>query len=1427
MVNNQGNYFGAAPDRGTLNGPITSDAQLLCYDQTQHATNSTTGGNHTARAIYRRSSDFWMDDITHGEMPFAPSGYTFYRNVMDYGATGDGTTDDTAAINRAISDGNRCGENCRSTTVLGALVYFPPGTYVISTPIVQFYYTQFVGDPNDRPNRNFVLDMTAMNFTNYDGGQEYVPTGIHWQVAQSTSMQNIYFDMPESTSEVTTMAVGIFMENGSGGFLSDLEFYGGNIGFRAGTQQYTARNLKFTACLTGVSMIWDWGFTWKNVEFDGVWVAFDCTSVGSEDSQGTGSIAVVDSTFYSVPYAITLRDGGPYPDIILDNLLVQESASIVLISGGDTLFEGSSGSIYIESWAYGRRYTSLDGSGTDTYGLLDIAPQKPDSLLDGDGDYFTKSRPQYDSYSSSEFVVATAHNITNDATGDQTDAINTLLSGNVGSPIFFPAGIYMVKSTVVVPVGSIIVGEGWSQIMGTGEYFEDELNPKVMVQVGSEGDSGVIQISDMLFTVKGPTAGAILMEWNVRESTQGSAGMWDSHFRVGGANGTDLQISDCPKSTDSNVWAWVADHDLDARISSSATDTSGTQLNIYAARGVLIESQGPTWFYGCSSEHSILYQYQLNNTQDIYLGHIQTETPYFQDTPAANAPYTIGTFESDPTFEDCTSDSNCEMACALQVLNSENIFIYSAGFYSFFESYSEACIDDENCQERLMETSYTQGLWMYNLFTIVTTGSKQGSPLSFHQYSTKQLTFIPFWSGYSTDISAWLILSEQGGDIGSSGDEEENGSGVVYIDPIIFGEPSPTVQCYDPCTMVMPISTMSNYSTITYAPWTTTIVVGGSTASSTVISSSYTTTVVESGSTVSTIITSPYTSAVVNGGSTISTTVTPAPVTTSVISFWPLAVPPGQTSFTFNMTTSFQPPPATISVDNLVIVITPPVQSTHYGSWDSTEPYNTILPTTVVTSGNTTQTFSEAQIACLATMTTATYITTTLSQNDTGTSTIPTTTGAGSSSSSTTVVPVIIPVTKGGFYWSPVPNIKGPKFPDPTPPGFPEIPDPSCFTFLGIFSIDCPPNNNKADPTTHYSRGANSPSCSSDCGTLPSKTSSSSSSSSSCTTQTVTSCRTYTTATPYSTVCAEYEGCQCSTKTVTDYQVSCELTTCTTTGSSVKTGCYVTEDSSTTGEYCVSGVTVLPWDEQADNGLPQYLTPVTGTPITTYPESVVNSGTTYTPTSGIITVGSTTISIPGTPVVIAPGYTGAISSSTITSSYISTTGTAVPGSSIAVGTATATSTSTTTSTSTSDSSTSSTSSTTSKTTKTSTSTTSTTSPLPTQGIEGYGVLVDGGGLDFYDIWAALPYDVGVTTKYGCNQFFDDTKSMPGKDGISSYPRYTSCTYINTDAPKKATGTLHCPDIRTAIPCPTDEGASDCVDDLEGVFAHKLFYCLLP
>lgn len=76
-----------------------------------------------------QDTSFWMENIEHsGQMPFGnDASYKVWRNVREYGARGDGKTDDTDAINRAITDGNRCGANCASSTVKAALVYFPGG----------------------------------------------------------------------------------------------------------------------------------------------------------------------------------------------------------------------------------------------------------------------------------------------------------------------------------------------------------------------------------------------------------------------------------------------------------------------------------------------------------------------------------------------------------------------------------------------------------------------------------------------------------------------------------------------------------------------------------------------------------------------------------------------------------------------------------------------------------------------------------------------------------------------------------------------------------------------------------------------------------------------------------------------------------------------------------------------------------------------------------------------------------------------------------------------------------------------------------------------------------------------------------------------------------------------------------------------------
>ncbi|KAH8903772.1 hypothetical protein BR93DRAFT_971377 [Coniochaeta sp. PMI_546] len=67
--------------------------------------------------------------------------------------------------------------------------------------------------------------------------------------------------------------------------------------------------------------------------------------------------------------------------------------------------------------------------------------------------------------------------------------------------------------------------------------------------MGDTGDVGPMEIVEMLFFTKGPIAGAIMIEWNVRADKPRSAAMWDSHISAGEAKGSDLDFATCPKKS--------------------------------------------------------------------------------------------------------------------------------------------------------------------------------------------------------------------------------------------------------------------------------------------------------------------------------------------------------------------------------------------------------------------------------------------------------------------------------------------------------------------------------------------------------------------------------------------------------------------------------------------------------------------------------------------------------------------------------------------------------------------------------------------------------------------------------------------------------------------------------------------------------------
>ncbi|KAF7557490.1 hypothetical protein G7046_g6044 [Stylonectria norvegica] len=723
------------------------------------------------------NATYWMEEIAHvGRSPYFPdSHYQVFRNVKDYGAVGDGVTDDTDAINAAISAGVRCAPGvCKGSTLSPATVYIPSGTYLITNSIIGFYYTQIIGDPTSRPvikaSSNFSKDSfglvdsnpylpdgtLAWNSTNNFFRQirnlvidttalppDFPALGIHWPSSQATSISNCVFHLSTVPGNQHT---GLFIEEGSGGLLNDLYFYGGGNATVLGNQQYTARNLWFFNSDVAILVTWDWGWTYKSIVFKNCRVGI----MMDEGAKSVGSITIIDSWFENVNTAITttrLSNGvwGSSGTFAMENVQFQNVNNIVVGPNGvdfvgNTLKQGGDGLFIMGHFA--------DAGGLfDQTGYYNLSSLRSPNLLVGDK-YYERSKPQYEQLTSQNFYSARASGAAGNADHDDTQALNKLFTYTAANNLvaYLDAGIYIVTDTIYIPPNTRIVGEALaSVIMATGPNFQDMSNPRPVIQIGRPGELGYIEWSDTIVSTRGPAAGAVLIQYNLFTSGLPS-GMWDVHTRIGGFAGTYLQVSECPAKKANatinpnciaafmsmhitpfagglfteNCWFWVADHDLE--------DQEYHRVAIYAGRGLLVQSQrGPVWLSASGSEHHVLHQYQFANTRDVYIGHAQTEEPYFQPYPAAQYPFPPVPLLNDPNFAtDChdSATAGCNMAWGMRLVNSSNIVVYGAGLYSFFNNYDDSCASNaspEYCQERILSIEgQAQGTRFLGLSTVGT-----------------------------------------------------------------------------------------------------------------------------------------------------------------------------------------------------------------------------------------------------------------------------------------------------------------------------------------------------------------------------------------------------------------------------------------------------------------------------------------------------------------------------------------------------------------------------------------------------------------------------------------------------------------------------------------------------------------------------------
>ena len=255
---------------------------------------------------------------------------------------------------------------------------------MISRTITDYFYTQIIGDPTNRPVLKASPEFPPDKGNGETGGfglLDGIPYGadglawqavnsffrqirnieidisgvpgkalaIHWPTSQATSIRNVAIRMAPKESGLEH--TGIFIEEGSGGFMSDVSFVGGKYGMQLGNQQFTMRDLHFDGCATAISQFWDWTWKYQKIHVDNCDIGIDIE--GENATSFVGSVLVLDSDFRNTPVAIrTPREPetmvpAAAGSLVVNDVTFENCRTIVLGPGNNTLVPGGPSSMTV------------------------------------------------------------------------------------------------------------------------------------------------------------------------------------------------------------------------------------------------------------------------------------------------------------------------------------------------------------------------------------------------------------------------------------------------------------------------------------------------------------------------------------------------------------------------------------------------------------------------------------------------------------------------------------------------------------------------------------------------------------------------------------------------------------------------------------------------------------------------------------------------------------------------------------------------------------------------------------------------------------------------------------------------------------------------------------------------------------------------
>ena len=471
-----------------------------------------------AAALIMSASSAVVADV-FARMPHGPG----FRNVRDFGAKGDGVTDDTEAFIRALDEG-RGSVRAKSA----ANVYVPPGTYIISDTLIVWRATMLAGDADDPPTlllKNNApgfgdpknpkpMVVTALGYnidaatrdwrtrTNEVGGSTnntfWITVrhinlrlgqgnpgawGLYWLVAQQTALRHVTIDAGDGQGCLKSMWWG------GGGVISHVRLIGGDYGWHVQeTSQWVLRSAEFRG--QRKHSLWlnhVWNFSLLDLRF---------RQTAPVRLLG-GSVSLIDSSFEQIGGEAAIESEGA--SLVLQNVSARGVEDVVQ----GVLPAKPEGQTIVKRWAAGSAVVDgrpLEGG---THDLSDAMPDPGERL----------PSPAYPLMSGSVGSV-TEFGARGDGETDDTAAVQRAIDER--RDVFFREGTYLVSDTLRLRPDSRLFGEMWSVIdlKGDSEGFQEPSSRKPMLAIPDDPDA-TLTLCHLRFHMRTP--GGVHCDWRAGE----------------------------------------------------------------------------------------------------------------------------------------------------------------------------------------------------------------------------------------------------------------------------------------------------------------------------------------------------------------------------------------------------------------------------------------------------------------------------------------------------------------------------------------------------------------------------------------------------------------------------------------------------------------------------------------------------------------------------------------------------------------------------------------------------------------------------------------------------------------------------------------------------------------------------------------------